>query len=116
VLDPTEQYLIFPDLGGNRVYVYCIDPKTSILEEHAPLSFKSKYGPRHAVFWVKEYVTFMFVVHEIANRITSYKVTYLPSGGLNFTEVDDVSTFGNTPPPETAVPAPAAAEIVKVCS
>ena len=117
MLDPTGQYLVFPDLGGNLIHVYCIDPATGMLAEHTPLKAKPKYGPRHAVFWTSNDSsndTFLFVIHELRNRVTSYKVTYLQSGGLDFTDVDDVSTYGkdDVPIPDGA----AASEIVKVRS
>ncbi|CAE7205499.1 hypothetical protein PTNB73_07137 [Pyrenophora teres f. teres] len=97
VLDPTGKYMIFPSLGGNATHVYCIDPATSLLTEHEPLKAPDGYGPRHAVFWTGGHpgTTFLFVVHEMNNRIVSYKVDYPECGGLNFTQVDDVSTYGN---------------------
>jgi 6-phosphogluconolactonase (cycloisomerase 2 family) len=104
VVDPTGQYMIFPSLGADTVHVYCIDPVTHLLTEHAPLKSKQGYGPRHAVFWTgtNSTTTYLFVVHEKANKITSYEVCYLEQGGLAFTEVDEVSTYGNqTVPPAT---------------
>jgi 6-phosphogluconolactonase (cycloisomerase 2 family) len=105
--------MLFPDLGADLVHVYCIDFQTNKLSEHAPLKSKTGYGPRHAVFWSPKHnstATFLFVVHELSNKIVSYKVTYPNNGGLTFAEVDEVSTFGNRTIPEGA----AAAEIVTV--
>jgi 6-phosphogluconolactonase (cycloisomerase 2 family) len=97
--------MIFPSLGANLVHVYCIDPATHLLTEHAPLKSKPKSGPRHAVFWkaANSTTTYLFVVHELSNTITSYKVSYPEcGGGLEFTEVDEVSTYGDQPvPPKT---------------
>ncbi|RYN62523.1 hypothetical protein AA0118_g5428 [Alternaria tenuissima] len=104
VVDPTGQYMIFPSLGADTVHVYCIDPVSHLLTEHAPLKSKQGYGPRHAVFWTgsNSTKTYLFVVHEKSNKITSYEVCYLEQGGLAFTEVDEVSTYGNqTVPPAT---------------
>ncbi|RYN31460.1 hypothetical protein AA0113_g3461 [Alternaria arborescens] len=104
VVDPTGQYMIFPSLGADTVHVYCIDPVSHLLTEHAPLKSKQGYGPRHAVFWTSSNSTktYLFVVHEKSNKITSYEVCYLEQGGLAFTEVDEVSTYGNqTVPPAT---------------
>jgi 6-phosphogluconolactonase (cycloisomerase 2 family) len=104
---------LFPDLGADLVRVYCIDFQTNTLAEHKPLRSKAGYGPRHAVFWRPKNAptaTFLFVVHELSNKIVSYKVTYQHTGGLDFVEVDEVSTFGNRTIPEGA----AAAEIAKV--
>jgi 6-phosphogluconolactonase (cycloisomerase 2 family) len=96
--------MIFPSLGADTVHVYCIDPVSHMMTEHAPLKSKTGYGPRHAVFWTApdSKTTYLFVVHEKANKIVSYEVCYLPQGGLSFTEVDEVSTYGNmTVPPVT---------------
>ncbi|KAF2271654.1 3-carboxymuconate cyclase [Westerdykella ornata] len=107
VLDPTGRFLIFPDLGSDVVRVYGIDPKTSLLKEHESLKAKPAYGPRHAVFWSPgrkntNTTTFLFVVNELSNRLTSYRVTYPRdgAGGLGFTELQDVGLYGDrtTPP------------------
>jgi 6-phosphogluconolactonase (cycloisomerase 2 family) len=113
LLDPTNQYLLFPDLGLDLVRVYRIEPQTGMLAEHAPIKSKTGYGPRHAVFWSPKDApseTFLFVLHELSNKIVSYSVTYLEKGGLTFTEVDEVSTYGKYEIPQGA----AAAEITKV--
>jgi 6-phosphogluconolactonase (cycloisomerase 2 family) len=113
LLDPKGQYLLFPDLGADLVHVYAIEPQTNKLVAHSPLRSKKGYGPRHAVFWSPDDEpdsTFLFVIHELANKIVSYAVEYLPAGGLAFQEVDEVSTFGDRQIPKTA----AASEIVKV--
>jgi 6-phosphogluconolactonase (cycloisomerase 2 family) len=96
--------MVFPSLGANLVHVYCIDPTTHQFTEHEPLKSKPEYGPRHAVFWKTRdaKTTYLFVVHELSNKIISYKVDYPECGGLDFTEVDEVSTYGNmTVPPKT---------------
>lgn len=98
VLDPTGQYLVFPSLGADLVHVYSIDAATNLLTAHEPLKSTKGYGPRHAVFWTASPTgtTYLFVVHELSNKIVSYKVDYLAqTAGLNFTQVDEVSTYGN---------------------
>ena len=97
VLDPTGQYIVFPDLGADLVRVYCIDPGTGLLAEHTPLRSKRGYGPRHATFWSAGDGSsiYMFVIHELCNKIVSYEVGYLESGGLMFLAIDEVSTYGN---------------------
>jgi 6-phosphogluconolactonase (cycloisomerase 2 family) len=113
LLDPTGQYILFPDLGADLIRVYCIEPKTNNLVAHESLKTKPKYGPRHAVFWSPEDSptnVFLFVIHELSNKIVSYSVKYKETGGLEFCEVDEVSTFGNRNVTEEA----AASEIVKV--
>lgn len=120
LLDPTKGYLVFPDLGADRVHVFAIDSATNGLKEMPPLTSKPGYGPRHAAFWTvkigdagkgKDVVkVFMFVIHELSNKIVSYSVMY-GDAGMKFEQVDEVSTFGNQTAPKGA----AAAEIVVVC-
>jgi 6-phosphogluconolactonase (cycloisomerase 2 family) len=112
LLDPTGQYMLFPDLGADLVHVYCIDSANNNLTAHKPLKSTAGYGPRHATFWTNEdeSAVYLFVVHELSNKIVSYVVTYLEEGGLEFTQVDEVSTFGDKETPKGA----AASEIVVV--
>jgi 6-phosphogluconolactonase (cycloisomerase 2 family) len=107
VLDPSGQYLVFPDLGLDAVHVFCIDKKTNKLTAHDDIKAPAGYGPRHAAFWKSGKDTYLFVIHELESRIISYKVTYATSG-LTFKQVDDVSTYGSMPVNTTAA---AAAEI-----
>lgn len=104
ILDPTGKYLIFPDLGSDLVRVYAIDPKTSLLTEHPSIQSKPAYGPRHAVFWSPSRkpspaTTFLYVVNELGNRLTSYRVHYLAEGGLNFTALEDIGLYGSRETP-----------------
>lgn len=108
VLDPSGQYLVFPDLGLDAIHVFCIDPTTNKLTAHDDIKTKPGYGPRHAAWWKSGKNTFLFVIHELESRITSYKVKY-STGGIAFEQVDDVSTFGDKPGNTTGS---AAAEIV----
>ncbi|KAF2488861.1 carboxy-cis,cis-muconate cyclase-like protein [Lophium mytilinum] len=114
ILDPTGQFLLFPDLGADLVRVFSFDPSTSLLSAQDPLKAAPGSGPRHAVFWspktpyTQGKPLFFFLIAELSNTITSYAVTYPKSGGLVFTEVQTVTVFGDKPVPSTA----AAAEIV----
>ncbi|KAJ4374246.1 hypothetical protein N0V83_002987 [Neocucurbitaria cava] len=111
VLDPTGHYIVFPDLGADLVHVYSIDPATGLLTEHTPLKSESGYGPRHAAFWSSGDANsiYMSVIHELSNKIVSFKVDYLESGGLAFCKIDEVSTYGDH---ETPVGAKAAEILV----
>ncbi|KAH8696846.1 Lactonase, 7-bladed beta-propeller-domain-containing protein [Phaeosphaeriaceae sp. PMI808] len=105
ILDPTGRFALFPDLGGDVVHVFYVNPVTSMLEEKTPLKSKPGYGPRHATFYVPTIdsgVLFLYVIHELSNKIVSYKVSYPASGGLAFQEVDEVSTFGDREAPKGA--------------
>ena len=52
---------------------------------------------------------FMYLVGELGNTVTSYSVTYPPAGGMSFTEIGSVDTFGGK-----GVPAGAAAAEIAV--
>ncbi|KAF2007543.1 putative isomerase YbhE [Amniculicola lignicola CBS 123094] len=94
VIDPTGNYIIFPDLGADKVYVYCIDPKTSLLKEHPALAtFPAGSGPRHAAFWKSGGDTYLFVVTELTNKIYSFKVSYTKDVGLTFVQADEQPLF-----------------------
>lgn len=105
VIDPTGQYLVFPDLGADVVRVYSIDSKTSLLTAQESLKAKSAYGPRHAAFWTptgkpSTTSTFLFIINELSNRVVSYRVNYLEKGGLAFTEVQDIGLYGDRAVPD----------------
>ncbi|KAF1964685.1 putative isomerase YbhE, partial [Bimuria novae-zelandiae CBS 107.79] len=94
VLDPTGQYIIFPDLGLDVTHVFCIDKSTGKLVEQAELKAPAGYGPRHATFWKSGSKTYVYIVHELVSKVIGYEVTYVRSGGLTFKQVDEVSTYG----------------------
>lgn len=116
LLDPSGKFILMPDLGADLVRVLCWGPTTNndTLEEHPPLKATKGSGPRHAVFWQPQanYNTtenlYLFLVAELANTITAYKVSYPASGGMDFKEVSTTSTFGTA----TVVPAAGAGEIL----
>ncbi|KAF1952612.1 putative isomerase YbhE [Byssothecium circinans] len=95
ILDPTKQYLLFPDLGLDSVHVFCIDPTTGKLTAHDDIKAAPGSGPRHGAFWKSGGNTYFFLVQELNNKIVSFKVDYLPNGGLGFTQVDEQSTYGD---------------------
>lgn len=98
IIDPTNNYLVVPDLGADLVRVFAINGET--LEIRSPLSTDSGTGPRHAAFYnpysaaCESCTTFMYVVGELSSDVTGYAVTYLPNrGGLNFTKVYQSNTL-----------------------
>ncbi|KAF2747590.1 3-carboxy-cis,cis-mucoante lactonizing enzyme, partial [Sporormia fimetaria CBS 119925] len=81
VLDPTKKYMLFPDVGADAIRVYQIDPSNSVLTALPSIQAPAAYGPRHATFWTpttaghgQKPCTYLFVIHELINRVTSYKV------------------------------------------
>ncbi|KAI9875699.1 MAG: hypothetical protein M1830_008086 [Pleopsidium flavum] len=124
-VDPTGRYIVVPDLGGDLIRVFQIDAATNALLERDPLKVKPGSGPRHAVFWsptgedtydrthsqkpimaVGRHI-YLYVITELANTVIGYSVTYLSSGGLQFSELFVDTTYGGPSAPIAA----AAAEI-----
>ncbi|KAL2351512.1 Lactonase, 7-bladed beta-propeller-domain-containing protein [Cryomyces antarcticus] len=99
ILDPTGQFVIMPDLGADLVRVFSYMNGT--LSEHTPLKVVAGSGPRYAAFYSPYGVacegctTFLYVVTELGNTVTSYAVTYPMAGGLAFKEVYKTSVYGN---------------------
>lgn len=111
-LDPTSKYFLVPDLGADLVHVFYIDPTTLSLTERAPIPMEKGSGPRHGIFHHshKANATFYYLVTEIGNTLTGYRVTYLPSnGGINLTAVANSTTYG--PAPNATFAFNAAAEV-----
>lgn len=109
ILDPTGEYILVPDLGADLVRVFCWGPETnmSTLVEHPPLKVKAGSGPRHAAFWSPDgsapnATHYLFVVSELGNTVSSYRVNYTEEGNLLFTEVFTINTFGGAPIPAGA--------------
>ncbi|TID17137.1 putative extracellular aldonolactonase protein [Venturia nashicola] len=116
LLDPSGKFILMPDLGADLVRVLCWGPTSNndTLTEHPPLKAKQGSGPRHAAFWQPQanYNTtdnlYLFLVAELDNTVTAYKVSYPANGGLEFKEVSKTSTFGTA----TIVPTAAVGEIL----
>ncbi|KAH7359682.1 Lactonase, 7-bladed beta-propeller-domain-containing protein [Pyrenochaeta sp. MPI-SDFR-AT-0127] len=105
ILDPTGQFILIPDLGGDLIRVFKYDKENiAPLTELSPLVTEPGAGPRHAVFW-KSYKRhgelFLFFNGELSQKVYSYKVTYTGTG-LSFTKVFDVPALDAQLPSNTA--------------
>jgi 6-phosphogluconolactonase (cycloisomerase 2 family) len=104
VIDPTKQFIVFPDLGADLTHVYKICKDTGLLTAQEPIKTTLGYGPRHATFWSPDQVTdknariYLFVIHELANKLISYKVNYSNSG-VSFTKVQESGLYGDKADP-----------------
>jgi 6-phosphogluconolactonase (cycloisomerase 2 family) len=101
LVDPTDSFILVPDLGADLVRVFSIDAATSRLTESTPLQTPPGSGPRHGAFLVSGAGTFLFVVFELTNIVTSYKVTYR-FNMLAFEEVFSYGLFGGSAIPSGA--------------
>ena len=122
VVDPTHKFLASPDLGADLVRMFSIDQNSGTLSACPALSVDSGSGPRHAYFVtspgkhernektkLSNETVVLYVVAEIANTVTAYKVSYPAQGGCpNFTQIEQASTFGSHTVPNNMT---AAAEI-----
>ncbi|QSZ34222.1 hypothetical protein DSL72_005812 [Monilinia vaccinii-corymbosi] len=108
VLDPTEKFIVTPDLGADLVRVFSIDHKTALLTEQAPYKAPPASGPRHGAFHKAESgETYYHLVSEIANTVTSFEVTYNKgqTAGLTFKQIDNHGIYGNQTTPAGAAAA-----------
>lgn len=101
VIDPTGKFLVAPDLGEDCVHVYRVQnpPSISSLKD---IQLPPGSGPRHGVFQEAGNHTFLHVVSELANNVTSFKVSYDGNSSLSMTQIGQVSTFSDKPVPTGA--------------
>ncbi len=112
IVDPTDSYIIVPDLGADFLRIFTIDPSTSLLIENTPFSVTPGSGPRHGTFLkIDDATTYFFLVTEIGNTVTSYKVSYT-AAGIDFEQVFRSGTYGSMATPEGAATAEC---ILSVC-
>lgn len=102
ILDPTSQFVVVPAFGLDELQVFAING--SLIEQRASTKVASGSGPRHGVFWSPngskqtENLYFLLLA-ELTSSLTTYSVSYTENG-MNFTEVDVTTSYGNAPVPE----------------
>ena len=106
LMDPTNSYIVVPDLGADLVRVFSINSTTSMIIPTTSFSAPPGSGPRHGAFTTHGSDTYFFLVSELANTVASYKVTYC-NDGLTFAEVFESGFYGNMTTPEGAAAAEA---------
>jgi 6-phosphogluconolactonase (cycloisomerase 2 family) len=112
ILDPTQQFMLVPDLGADLVRMFCWDPASDVLQAHPDVVVPPGTGPRHAAFWSPNGKNstkdlYMMVVGELSNAIIVYSTTYGADGVPSFKQVYQTTSFGDKSVPVGA----AAAEI-----
>ncbi|KAK3990038.1 Lactonase, 7-bladed beta-propeller-domain-containing protein [Cladorrhinum sp. PSN332] len=108
VLDPTGQFLVFPDLGSDLIRVFKADGTTLKLSEKESLKLVRGTGPRHATFFKGTDKTYLYLLNEIANTLKVFTVTYNDDESLGFSEIYSESSHG---PGQSTAAGTAAAEI-----
>src|SRR6184192_1465363 len=101
-MDPTNRFLLVPDLGADLVRVF--DTAGGKLAVLNPLKVAPGSGPRHGVFVHGETDTYLYILTELSNTLLGFKVTY-DSNSIGFTQIYSSGTFG----PSNPVPSGAAA-------
>jgi len=88
--DPTNHFVLNPDLGLDRIYVYKFDDKTGQLTPNDPAYFTDHpaSGPRHLAFSPDG--KFVYAAHEIANVVGVYR---WDSTKGTLTELQSISTL-----------------------
>jgi 6-phosphogluconolactonase len=78
--DPSGRFLVVPEKGLDRLYVFAIDAATGKLKPADPpyTRTRSGAGPRHIVFHPKR--PYAWVINELDSTVTGYK--YDPAGVL----------------------------------
>ncbi|RKF78272.1 putative 6-phosphogluconolactonase [Golovinomyces cichoracearum] len=104
ILDPSEKFIVVPDLGSDLIRVFSIDD-SGHLTEQKPFAVTPGSGPRHGGFSQTgqgtEQKTFFFLVSEIANTVASYAVSSA-DGSLNFTLISTSDVLNQASPPGLA--------------
>ncbi|KAH6639882.1 Lactonase, 7-bladed beta-propeller-domain-containing protein [Boeremia exigua] len=104
ILDPTGEFLLMADLGGDQIRVFTYNKQTiAPLKELAPLVTGRGVGPRHAVFWrsPKTQQLYLFFNGELDQRIYTYRVKYT-KGGISWTLVSSIASIGDHLPATTS--------------
>ena len=75
-IDPTNKYLIVPDLGQDKIYLYTIDQISGHLNKKNMnfVNTKPGSGPRHVVFHPNR--KFVYVINELDSTIDNYLFDY----------------------------------------
>lgn len=102
VMDPTGKFMVAPDLGEDRVHVYRVQDSAAI-SAMPDITLPPGSGPRHGVFHTVGKKTFFHLVSELANNVTSFKVSYNENSSISMSQIGQVNTFGDKPVPAGAL-------------
>lgn len=68
--DPSDQFVIVPDLGMDRIMVYRLDRDNGKFAPHDEVATAAGAGPRHFAFHPNR--RFAYVINELANTVTAF--------------------------------------------
>jgi 6-phosphogluconolactonase (cycloisomerase 2 family) len=94
LLDPTQSFLLAPDLPADIIHVFSITDSYTLqkLSGQADITVPKGHGPRHGVFYQPgggNNTMYLYVVMETAYMVHGYSVTYNSDGTLSFTMIQD---------------------------
>jgi len=69
-LDPTGKFLLVPDLGADRTYIYAHDASSSSLTPHGHAESAQGAGPRHLKFSPDG--RFVYVLNELKQTVDAF--------------------------------------------
>ncbi|KAI4178823.1 MAG: hypothetical protein L6R41_008188 [Letrouitia leprolyta] len=104
LVDPTNRYLVIPDLGSDFIRIFYIDPKTLLVSPRPPIPVTPGSGPRHGVFYsfgrhsatVGGEITF-YLVGELDSSLSAYRVFYKGgNGGMGLTRYASTKAWGES--------------------
>ncbi|KAF5857602.1 hypothetical protein ETB97_005531 [Aspergillus alliaceus] len=92
LLDPTESFLVSPDLGADLVRVFLIDKPTGKLNACDSIAYEEGSGPRFGIFIdsaknAQEKKTTFYTVEELGSRLCSFDVSYVEGSCPKFKEL-----------------------------
>ncbi|KAI9646398.1 hypothetical protein NHQ30_004390 [Ciborinia camelliae] len=101
ITDPTESFVLAPDLGADLVHLYYINQETKLLEQLDSLKTPTGSGPRHGSWLVTDDATYFYLVCQLTNQLIAYEVTYEKNNTLSFEVKYERSLLETTTPGET---------------
>ncbi|KAF4547983.1 Lactonase-like protein 1 [Elsinoe fawcettii] len=98
ILDPTESFIVVPDLGSDLLRVFAIN-EDATLTPTTDYNVAPGSGPRHGAFLKTDNATWFFLISELANSVTTFQVSYSSNNSLSFSQVFSAGTYGNITTP-----------------
>jgi 6-phosphogluconolactonase len=93
IVDPSGHYVLVPDLGADRVFVYRFDRATRVLSKDGTRDFAAPFGsgPRHLVFGADG--RFAYLITELSADVMVFRWD-APNGRLTLTQKLQISSTG----------------------
>jgi 6-phosphogluconolactonase (cycloisomerase 2 family) len=69
VFDPSGRFVVVPDLGLDRIFVFRFDPSRGMLTEASTINGRPTSGPRHVVYHPTRSI--MWIINELDSTMTT---------------------------------------------